>query len=303
MKRFPNLSSLASAREEEVLRYWQGLGYYSRARNILRTAQHIQAHWNGVFPQSRADLEALPGIGAYTAGAIMSLAWHLSEPLLDGNLVRIFSRLHGWNFLPNTQSTKQTYWQEAQYWCESGSPHIVNEALMELGALVCTPQNPLCSQCPLRPSCHAGTSDTWRLFPPSKTQQVERWSGYALVCEDPTGRLLFVRRRNIPFLKDQWNFPLWKKTEPPPENEAELLRYCWQHLEANQPYPQASTRKILHPVRHAITRYRIELWVIHLRLAQNIVLNEALWLLPEEMGSSLFHSLGLKIWRKIKTLS
>lgn len=141
MNRFPDIATLAKATEEEVFKYWQGLGYYSRARNILKTAQIAV---NGL-PATRKELEALPGIGAYTAGAILSLAYHKPEAILDGNLVRIFSRFHALDFLP-TENAKasETYWNFAKEVADSPKAYMHNEALMELGRTVCKIKNPEC---------------------------------------------------------------------------------------------------------------------------------------------------------------
>ncbi|MCK9182693.1 MAG: A/G-specific adenine glycosylase, partial [Fibrobacteraceae bacterium] len=137
MTDFPNVLVLSKASEQEVLLHWQGLGYYTRARNILKAAKDIVKKYSGKFPENRGNLESLTGGGAYTAGAILSLAFHQQEPILDGNLVRIFSRLYLWNFLPDGKGNKEKYWEEAEKWCGLGKAFLTNEALMELGRSVC----------------------------------------------------------------------------------------------------------------------------------------------------------------------
>jgi A/G-specific adenine glycosylase len=137
MKLFPNIETLAKAREDKVLKAWAGLGYYSRAKNILNTAQFITENYSGNFPSEREKLLGLKGIGEYTAGAIASLAFNLPEPILDGNLIRVFSRLYGINFLPVSPEQKKIYWQWSKHWVASGEPALINEGLMELGALIC----------------------------------------------------------------------------------------------------------------------------------------------------------------------
>jgi A/G-specific adenine glycosylase len=297
MERFPNVAALAQAEEAEVLRHWQGLGYYSRARNILRTARMVVHTYNGTLPLVRAELEALPGIGAYTAGAILSLAWHKTEPLLDGNLVRVFSRLQGWDFLPDAVAHKKAYWDEARKWCEAGPAHLVNEALMELGALVCTPKNPRCAECPLQPGCYAAARD-WRAFPPRKTLAFMAWKGFAVLCENAQGQLLCVRAASAPFLQGQSNFP-YAAAEQITGNHEDALAVAVQVLG----WPRARLRGaeatfLQHPVRHAIMRYRIELRVVHVRLCKMLDV-EGEWLEPAAVGEHIVNSMGLKVWKML----
>lgn len=167
MDRFPDVASLAAAAEGDVLEAWAGLGYYSRARNILVTARELAAR-GGVFPDTREGLLALKGIGEYTAGAIASLAFDRPEPILDGNLVRVFSRYYGMAFLPDTKANRDAYWDKARQWAEAHRPGLVNEGLMELGALICTPRNPDCGACPLAPGCVARKEGTQASLPPAK---------------------------------------------------------------------------------------------------------------------------------------
>ena len=136
LKKFPTVQNLAIASEQEVFSLWQGLGYYSRARNILRTAKLLAEKYNGQFPTFRKDLENLPGIGAYTAGAILSMAYHKNEAILDGNLIRIFSRYYLIDFLPIDKVGRDIYWQHAIQIASQSKAYIHNEALMELGGTV-----------------------------------------------------------------------------------------------------------------------------------------------------------------------
>jgi A/G-specific adenine glycosylase len=170
MVRFPNVSALASASDRDVLEAWSGLGYYSRARNILVTARELAAR-SGAFPDTREGLLALKGVGEYTAGAIASLAFDRPEPILDGNLVRVFSRRYGMDFLPDSKANKDAYWDKAREWAAAHRPGLVNEGLMELGALVCTPRNPACGECPLAEECRARRGGTQATLPPPKTRK------------------------------------------------------------------------------------------------------------------------------------
>ena len=171
MKRFPDVATLAKASEEEVFKYWQGLGYYSRARNILKTAKILAERKE--FPRTRKELEALPGIGAYTAGAILSLAYHQHEAILDGNLVRIFSRLFTLDFLPtDSKDALKTYWDYARETADSPKAYMHNEALMELGRTVCKIKNPDCANCPLQGVCKAFAESRTAEFPSPRNATV-----------------------------------------------------------------------------------------------------------------------------------
>jgi A/G-specific adenine glycosylase len=170
MGRFPDVSALAAASDADVLEAWAGLGYYSRARNILVTARELAAR-GGAFPDTREGLMALKGVGEYTAGAIASLAFDRPEPILDGNLVRVFSRFYGMGFLPDSKANKDAYWGKAKEWAAAHRPGLVNEGLMELGALVCTPRNPACGECPLAERCHARREGNQAALPPAKARK------------------------------------------------------------------------------------------------------------------------------------
>lgn len=152
---WPTLEAFARATEDEVLKAWAGLGYYSRARNLLACAQKAAA--DGGLPQDVPGLEALPGIGPYTAGAVASIAFGVSAPVVDGNVERVLSRLDGRSADPRSTQGRKALWARAQQLHDateaSGRHGDLNQALMELGATVCTPRRPQCSECPVRPHC------------------------------------------------------------------------------------------------------------------------------------------------------
>ncbi len=152
---FPNVHALASASEDEVLKLWQGLGYYSRARNLHHTAKFIVNHFNGVFPNTYEDLKKLKGIGDYTASAISSICFNEVRAVVDGNVYRVLSRYFHIDTAINSTSGVKEFKEIAQKIISKKDPGLHNEALMELGALICTPKNPKCELCPLSESCLA----------------------------------------------------------------------------------------------------------------------------------------------------
>ncbi len=155
MKRFPSLQALSDAPIEEVIKYWEGLGYYSRARNLHRGATEILEKFGGVFPSSNEDLLSIKGIGAYTKGAIQSFAFRIRSVLVDGNIKRVFARFYGLDLDFSISKNHKTLEELIETVLPNEEPWIFNEALMELGALVCTPKKPTCTICPLKDSCFA----------------------------------------------------------------------------------------------------------------------------------------------------
>ena len=142
--RWPTVESLAASDETEVLRAWEGLGYYSRARNLRRAAQAIVAQHGGVFPDSIVRLTSLPGIGRYTAGAIMSFAFNLRAPIVEANTLRLYCRLMGYDENPRSTAGQRALWAFAEELVPDNDPGVINQALMELGSQVCTPTSPKC---------------------------------------------------------------------------------------------------------------------------------------------------------------
>lgn len=155
LEAFPTLGDLAQAEEQQVLHLWQGLGYYSRGRNLLKAAQLIAQRHQGIFPNDYAAVRALPGIGDYTAGAIMSFAFGQPHACVDGNVYRVISRLGAIDTPINSPAAKKLFQQEADALLSPTQPGAHNQAMMELGALICTPRNPQCHHCPVTQHCHA----------------------------------------------------------------------------------------------------------------------------------------------------
>ena len=153
--RFPDVRTLAEAEEGEVLKYWQGLGYYSRARNLHAAAKHVVAHFGGCFPRAYADVLALKGIGAYTAAAIVSFAWNEPYPVVDGNVYRVLARLFGIDTPIDSAAGKKLFAELATHLLDPQRAGLHNQAIMELGALQCVPRNPDCAACPLADRCVA----------------------------------------------------------------------------------------------------------------------------------------------------
>ena len=257
MKRFPDIQILAEASEEEVFKYWQGLGYYSRARNILKTAKIVAE--SKELPRTRKELETLPGIGAYTAGAILSLAYHQREAILDGNLVRIFSRLYALDFLPtDSKEALKTYWDYAREIADSPKAYVHNEALMELGRTVCKIKNPDCENCPFQGACKACAENRTAEFPPPKSHTQKDWHGTVLVIESSDRKILAVHGGQK-FFKNQFTLPHF---ESPRNATAGLPAAAEDYIDADSVRSVESCGSF----RHGITVHKIECDVLLIRL-------------------------------------
>ena len=254
MERFPDVATLASAEESDVLHAWQGLGYYSRARNLRRAAQTIVQEHGGRVPERVAELRALPGIGPYSAGAIASIAYGQREPLVDGNVIRVLTRLFALRGDPNRAPLKERLWEVARSIIPAQAPGDFNQALMELGATVCSPQNPRCQSCPLSAGCQAleqGLVDRLPELPQRpKATQVHM----AAAVATRSGRVLVAKQGpDAARWAGMWLFP---NAELHPRELPE--RAAERALQASAGLT-GKVAGLLCVVRHTVTRFRITL--------------------------------------------
>ena len=203
MERFPTVQALAEADQESVLKAWEGLGYYSRARNLHCSARLVKERLGGEIPRDSESLKTLPGIGEYSAGAIASIAFGEVVPAVDGNARRVLSRL-----LDLENPSYRSLRKQAGELVDPDRPGDWNQALMELGATVCTPRSPSCTECPLTGECRALAQGTQELRPAPKRRAAVRSVAYAvLVVVNPDGELLLVQRPPNRLLGGLWEFP------------------------------------------------------------------------------------------------
>jgi A/G-specific adenine glycosylase len=213
LKSFPTVRHLARADLSKVLKVWEGLGYYSRARNLHRTSKIILNHFVGKIPDNIKDLLSLPGIGKYTAGAILSIAYNKEAPILDGNVKRVLSRLFIISGDPREKKTEEHLWHLSASLIPRGSASSFNQGLMDLGAKLCTPQDPQCHRCPLHQFCKGKASRYPERYPSKvvkkKIPRVEAIAG--VVQKD--GKVLLNQRPPKGLLGGLWEFPNWKIEE------------------------------------------------------------------------------------------
>ncbi|MEX0717849.1 MAG: A/G-specific adenine glycosylase [Planctomycetaceae bacterium] len=261
LARFPTVEALAAADESDVLRLWEGLGYYSRARNLHRAAQAVVAEHGGRFPADVAELQRLPGIGRYTAGAIASFAFDLPAPIVEANTLRVYCRLTGYAGDPKSAEGRRALWRFAESVVPSREPGRINQALMELGATLCAPVSPDCPACPVKSCCRAfadGTqADIPRVAPrPRPTRLVE-----AAIAVRKCGRVLLRRRGPGEWWTGLWDFPRVAVESPPLPREA-VADGVASRIEGSlhdETGIHAALGEPLGEFAHSVTRYRIRL--------------------------------------------
>ena len=206
LERFPTLPALAEAPLPDVLSAWRGLGYYSRARNLHRAAQTVVAHHQGKLPRDAEALLALPGFGRYTAGAVASIAFGLPEPLVDGNVARVLSRLFVVEGVPGDRERERKLWSLAEALVVGDEPGNLNQALMELGALICRPE-PTCLLCPVREQCGALAAQRVHQLPPARQRAPRKKLALTVALLARRGKYLLARRAEKGLFGGLWELP------------------------------------------------------------------------------------------------
>lgn len=205
MTRFPTITELANAQEEEVFKMWEGLGYYSRARNLIKCARIIAEDYDGVFPHDYEKVLKLPGIGSYTAGAVLSIAYNLKYPAVDGNVMRVVSRIYNIEEDIANPKSKKVFEDKIIKILPDDARHF-NQALMELGALICTPKSPKCSSCPIPAYCIAFELDLLDRLP-IKTQKQKNKNLHLAVAIIKQGERSLFTKSDKGLLSGLWGFP------------------------------------------------------------------------------------------------
>lgn len=265
---FPTITDLANASEDQILKLWQGLGYYSRARNLHFTARYIREHYKGEFPQQHHLILSLKGVGEYTAAAIASISFHQAYPAIDGNVFRVLSRFFGISEPIDTSIGKKTFSAIAKELIKGTDPGMHNQALMEFGALQCTPQKPGCLNCPLQDLCYAFSANKIAELPVKlkKTKQRDRYFNY-LVFSD--GDKTWLRKRTG---KDIWEnlfeFPMIETSEA---ISIDTLLSMPEVIQLVNP-DFASIKSVEDWKVHLLTHQRINYRIIQVNLLQEIIM-------------------------------
>lgn len=256
MARFPDLRALSEADDDEALRLWQGLGYYSRARALLRGAREVMRHFDGNVPERVDELRSLPGIGRYTAGAIASIAYQRPEPVVDGNVERVLCRNFGLGGDPKRAPLAGKLWSLARSLLPPDRPGDFNQALMELGATVCTPRAPRCTACPLAKTCVARATGRVEQLPALRKRPAPTTVRMVAVVLERRGRFLVVKLPpDASRWAGMWQFPAVELAA----NES--AQSGVRRAVAESAGLRAVAGELVATVRHSVTRYRITLFV------------------------------------------
>lgn len=264
---FPSVDDLANANEQDVLRLWQGLGYYSRARNLHSTAKFIQNELNGVFPKTYKELLKLKGIGPYTAAAIASFAYGESKAVVDGNVYRVLSRIFNISEPINSSSGIKTFQSLADSLIDSENPGIFNQSIMELGAMICKPISPTCDICPVSLHCEAKKKKTIETLPVKlkKIKVKRRYFQYLVIRFN--NQWLLKERKAGDIWQGMFDFPILETEQL--NDEESVLNY----LKSND--IQSKELKLIQTKKHILTHQVIEANFWEIDLAEIFELNDA----------------------------
>jgi len=282
IEQFPDTASLAAASQQAVLAAWEGLGYYSRARNLHRAAQIVMSEHHGELPQDVDQLRRLPGIGPYTAGAIASIAFGRDEPVLDGNVSRVLARVYNLDIPMKSREAREFLWLRARENLPAGQAGDYNQALMDLGATICTPRQPACSTCPLASLCQAAQLGLQHELPVVVTKPAVPHYLVTAAVITRQEQVLITRRPQNGLLGGMWEFP-GGKVQP-----GEDLGTCLQREICEELNVEIEVGGALGTYRHAYTHFRVTLHAFECRLINGVQptpvqVDELRWVKPGEL--------------------
>jgi A/G-specific adenine glycosylase len=303
LRRFPTIVSLAAADEQDLLRLWEGLGYYRRARQLLAAARRIVAEHAGVFPAEAEAVRRLPGVGRYTAGAILSLAFDARQPILEANTLRLFARLLAFRGDPLAGPGQKLLWNAAEEILPRRGCGRVNQSLMELGSQICTPRAPRCGACPVAELCASHRAGLQAFIPPPKrTPNIEHVREAAIVIRD-RDRVLLVQRAAGQRWAGLWDFPRFtveeSRASPAKVLATKIAAACAVKIVF------AKSARPLATLHHGVTRFRITLDVFAASVAAGSrkstqigklpVFAQQRWVRPIELPQYPLSTTGRKI--------
>jgi A/G-specific adenine glycosylase len=255
VKTYPNVHKLAAADETDVLRLWEGLGYYRRARQLHAAAKQVVADHAGTFPQTTSELQSLPGIGRYTAGAVASIAFDQRAAILEANTIRLLSRLIAYRGNPHLTAGQRVLWQVAEEILPHKDVARFNQALMELGSLVCTPADPKCDECPLASVCAANAAGLQHEIPVPKKKPTFTALREAAIVVRKNGSVLMRQCGPGERWAGLWDFPRFElEASGPLFAKAEIVTKV-----AAQTGITCAPGQLIKTMKHGVTRYRIAL--------------------------------------------
>jgi A/G-specific adenine glycosylase len=310
LRELPTIEAAAKAPSEKIHKLWEGLGYYTRVRNLQKAAQQIVAQQTSrrrrgdksqtkneletphvvsyEFPENFDDVLALPGIGRYTAGAICSIAFNQPTPILDGNVIRVLTRIFGIAENPKEKVTNTRLWNLAEELVQDSKPHCshLNQSLMELGALVCTPRNPQCLICPVKKLCVAFKENRVEELPNLGKREAATARHFVAFIIERDGKFLVQQRPAGIVNAHLWEFPNFE-TNGKKKDAQEIFDSAFNFT--------AAKFQSLGAIKHSITRYRMTLEAFHVHLKNSPKKSAGVWLSPKEFDSIAFSSAHKKL--------
>ncbi len=315
LEAFPTIEDLAETPEDKVLKMWEGLGYYSRARNLKEAAMQIMLHYDGVFPDTPKEMLKLKGIGPYTAGAISSMAFGLPTPAIDGNLMRVLSRLFEIDLDITKAKNRKVFETVALYLIDEERPGDFNQALMDLGRTVCTPKNYFPEMSPVKEFNASYINETWHKYPVKKAKNKPKPVTYvALVIQNEQGEYLLERRPEKGLLANMWQFPLinvekiisdgtWKPFQPVilEDLDQEQQAFIEEYLQENYQVPVTIAPQTVGVVEHVFSHLK---WTVSIydgvkvdHILTGDLPENCAWVHPDDFDHYTFPTIQKKIWK------
>lgn len=297
--RFPTVYDLAEATSDDVLKYWEGLGYYSRARNLHKAAKLIVDTYQGELPVEYEELQKLPGIGPYCAAAITSIAFHQPVPVVDGNVLRVFTRFWGIEDDIRQPRVRDDLFNRLLAPIQDVDPSAFNQGIMECGALLCKPKSPQCSKCPLSEDCVAYSNKTTDLIPfKSKLKPVPHYHiGVGIIWDGP--KFLIAKRQDNGMLGGLWELPGGK------QKESEHIRDTVKREIKEETGLDVLVMDELCQVKHAYSHFKITLHAYQCKYlsgtAKAISSQQIKWVTQKELENYAFPKANNKVWEKLRT--
>jgi len=303
LKRFPTIRALADASEREVLHVWEGLGYYSRARNFHKAAKIVMNEHGGQLPRDVDELRSLPGIGRYTAGALASILFGMDEPALDGNLKRVYARLFDVSLPVGSTEGESLLWKLARDNLPRGKAADFNQALMDLGASICLPKNPRCLLCPVMKLCRARENGTQHLRPVKKLKKVLPQYIHAAAVVVKRGRVLLAKRPSEGLLGGMWEFPNARVDQDPARELAKALRSIYNLRLVLSRVEEPGAKRIVPPlavIEHTYSHFKVITHAYRCELTAPAGRGRLKWVASRELKKYPMGRIDRQISEKIK---
>jgi A/G-specific adenine glycosylase len=298
IKEFPTVKALAKADLQDVLKAWEGMGYYSRARNLHKAVKFVAEEFGGKVPATYQQFKRLPGVGPYIAAAVQSIAFHQPYAVVDGNVKRVLARLFAINSLVNDAKSHEIFQNKASEILDQENPGMFNQAMMELGALICRPQNPLCAKCPVSQFCAAFLTSSTDKFPVRKKRKPVPQYHAAIGIIKKNARVLITKRKESGLLGGLWEFPGGKLHDGETAKEA-----CVREIK-EEVNLKIEVQGHITQVKHAYTHFKTVMDVFECRyLSGKVKLNGAVdyrWIKLSEVDKYPFPRGTLKFIPMLK---